>query len=142
MRHERQVRTTGFTLVEILVVTAIIAVLAAILLTVFARARESGRRTVCASNLKQIALAMQQYVGDNDGRYPGFGPLPDNWRHAISPYVKDAAIFRCPTFPAGYDWTENYTYNHRRLNVFLPPFPAKDITGVQESVLPNISTIF
>ena len=60
----------GFTLVEILVVIGVIALLAGIAFPVFSRARENGRRTSCASNLKQLGLAFQQYAQDNNGRYP------------------------------------------------------------------------
>jgi len=63
-------RFAGFTLIELLVVIAIIAILAAILFPVFARARESARRTSCASNLKQIGLAIMQYVQDYDDKFP------------------------------------------------------------------------
>jgi len=60
----------AFTLIEILVTIAIIAILAAIMFPVFARARENARRTSCLSNLKQLGLAIQQYVQDYDGYYP------------------------------------------------------------------------
>jgi prepilin-type N-terminal cleavage/methylation domain-containing protein/prepilin-type processing-associated H-X9-DG protein len=60
----------AFTLVEILVVIAIIALLAAILFPAFARARENARKSACMSNLKQISLAFHQYNTDNDSRFP------------------------------------------------------------------------
>jgi prepilin-type N-terminal cleavage/methylation domain-containing protein/prepilin-type processing-associated H-X9-DG protein len=57
-------RRSGFTLIELLVVIAIIGILAAMVFPVFARARESARKAVCLSNVKNIALAFQMYVGD------------------------------------------------------------------------------
>lgn len=66
----RSIRKRAFTLIELLVVIAIISILAAILFPVFARARENARRTSCLSNLKQIGLAVMQYVQDYDDTYP------------------------------------------------------------------------
>lgn len=63
-------KNKAFTLIEILVVIAIISILAAILFPVFARARENARRTSCLSNLKQIGLGVMQYTQDYDERYP------------------------------------------------------------------------
>ena len=96
---------TGFTLIELLVVIAIIAILAAILFPVFARAREKARQTTCASNEKQMALAMIQYANDYDDVYPsgagytnpgsGYVPLP-GWSYQIYPYVKSFNVYLCP----------------------------------------------
>lgn len=60
--------TQGFTLVEILVVLAIILLLAALLFPVFVRVRENARSATCVSNLKQLGLVWQMYAGDSDGR--------------------------------------------------------------------------
>jgi len=72
----------AFTLIELLVVIAIIAVLVSILLPSLAAARESGRATVCLSNLRQNHLAIQAYADENKGRSPAlgvpYGTLP-NW---------------------------------------------------------------
>ena len=61
---------SGFTLIELLVVIAIIAILAAILFPVFAKARQSARRTACLSNVKQLGLNWMMYVQDNDEQFP------------------------------------------------------------------------
>ena len=58
----------AFTLIELLVVIAIIAILMAILMPALNRAREQGRRAVCLSNLKQLALAWIMYADDNDDK--------------------------------------------------------------------------
>jgi len=63
-------RRMGFTLIELLVVIAIIGILAAMVFPVFARARESARKAVCLSNVKNIALAIQMYLADNNDTLP------------------------------------------------------------------------
>jgi len=60
----------GFTLIELLVVIAIIGILAAMVFPVFARARESARKAVCLSNVKNLALAVQMYLADNNDTFP------------------------------------------------------------------------
>jgi prepilin-type N-terminal cleavage/methylation domain-containing protein/prepilin-type processing-associated H-X9-DG protein len=59
-------KSKAFTLIELLVVIAIIGILAAMVFPVFARARESARKAVCLSNVKNIALAVQMYLADNN----------------------------------------------------------------------------
>src|SRR6266540_5783314 len=60
----------GFTLVELLVVIAVIAILAALLLPTLARGKASAKSAVCKSNLRQQGLALIMYV-DDYGKYPG-----------------------------------------------------------------------
>lgn len=99
-------RRKAFTLIEILVVIAIISVLAAILFPVFARARENARRASCQSNLRQLALGFMQYMQDYDERTPlrhGAAPslvtaqTPYGWADSLQPYLKSTQIFKCPS---------------------------------------------
>jgi prepilin-type N-terminal cleavage/methylation domain-containing protein len=94
----------AFTLIELLVVISIIALLAALLLPVLSRAKESGRATVCLSNLHQIGLALQLYVQDNNNRLPvmydksltatNAVPTPDI---VLSNCLGNVRVLRCPS---------------------------------------------
>jgi prepilin-type N-terminal cleavage/methylation domain-containing protein/prepilin-type processing-associated H-X9-DG protein len=72
----------GFTLVELLVVVAIIAVLIALLLPALSAVKERARRAYCGSNLRQIALAHQMYLDDyQDNFLYNFGSLNVRWSY-------------------------------------------------------------
>jgi len=74
----------GFTLIELMIVIAIIAILAAILVPNFIRARAQGQLTACKSNLKNIGTALEMYSTDNSGHYPtALGQLTPNYLKII-----------------------------------------------------------
>jgi len=62
---------SGFTLIELLVVIAVIALLASLVLPALGRAKQKAIQTSCLSNLKQVGVALQMYIDDNENVLPG-----------------------------------------------------------------------
>jgi prepilin-type N-terminal cleavage/methylation domain-containing protein len=87
----------AFTLIELLVVLAIITIILGILLPAGERVRHQAYIDKCASNLRQIGLALQMYAGDNNGNYPRtrFDPT------YMNPLVTDTGITAADPFQAG-----------------------------------------
>jgi prepilin-type N-terminal cleavage/methylation domain-containing protein len=114
-------RRRAFTLMELLLVIAIIAVLAALLLPALSSAKMKGQRINCLNNLGQLALAVQMYVADNSGKLPENNPASTDLAQATNtwvtgnmkidyqatnqlliqqgklfPYAPHLSLFRCP----------------------------------------------
>ena len=115
-----------------MVVIAIIAILAAILFPVFARARENARRASCQSNEKNIALGFKQYIQDSDEVYPNMGVADTTGSttnalvaapNGLEPYVKSMAILVCPSDSA----TDQTSY------IYDPAYGT--VSGKNESTL-------
>ena len=99
-------RHNGFSLIELLVTVALLAVLSALLLPVLARLQEQGRRAACQNNLKQLGIAFQLYLGDWDQTYPNpydgsrktdTGRIFLTWKRAIFRYAASPGVFKCPS---------------------------------------------
>src|SRR5207249_8820244 len=107
-RNERKVqkmknrtsRKSGFTLVEIMIVVAIIGLLAAIAIPNFIRARTTSQKNACINNLRQIDGAIQQWALENKKDSAATVGFTD-----VSPYLKNAVI--CPS--GGTAFSDSYT---------------------------------
>lgn len=108
----------AFTLVELLVVIAVVVILVALLFPVFASARSKARQTQCLSNMRQLGQATMMYAQDSDDLYPYGGDPSDidtdswkNWKggkywnaaktlrplpDVMAAYVKESDLWRCP----------------------------------------------
>ena len=105
---------TGFTLIELLVVIAIIAILLALLLPAVQQARESARRTQCKNNLKQIGLALHNYLSTNSVFPPSYcigAAKGGTWSiHArILPFLDQANAYTLADLTVGYSDPPNST---------------------------------
>lgn len=120
--REHAMRRKGFTLIEMLVVCAIMSVIAGILFPAFSATREAGRRTACLSNSHQLTCALLLYAQDydevlcpvNTGSVDGshYQSNIQRWPNLVYSYCKNTAVFVCPTAPFP----------------FVPPTKAKPVS--------------
>jgi prepilin-type N-terminal cleavage/methylation domain-containing protein len=146
----------AFTLVELMVVVAIIAVLVALLLPAVQASRESARRVSCGNNLRQLALGCQQHL-EQQGFFPsggwgwgwagdpdrGLGPSqPGSWAYSILPYIEQASLFALPADAACAMPLPTFACPTRR-SATLHPTPVYGSTGetMRNATTPTASTL-
>jgi len=131
-------RSRGFTLIELLVVIAIIAVLISLLLPAVQSAREAARRAQCVNNLKQLGLAMHNYM-DANGVMPMGGYFNDKsptlpWMHGcligLTAFMEQGNIYN--TFNASlryYQYPENDTVMAHKMATLACPSDIEVLEG-------------
>src|ERR1700710_2342317 len=95
-------KKAGFTLVEIMIVVAIIGLLAAIAIPNFVKARATSQANACINNLRQIDAAVNQWALENHKTTGGTAPTLAN---DLTPYIKLSSANTIPGCPAGGNYT-------------------------------------
>ncbi len=132
----RSPRPSGFTLIEVLVVVAIIALLLSILLPSLNGAREQAKAVACSSNLKQITTGLAMYRNDNRGSLPPTvwsesawsAEKADLWFYKLKKELPDGNVFHCPgdPFASKFDF-EGVHRRERRGSVTITPRVNADV---------------
>lgn len=133
-------RQRGFTLIELLVVIAIIAILIALLLPAIQQAREAARRTHCKNNLKQIGLALHNYLDVHSAFPPSYCVVPGvtttvggQWSAfaRILPYLEQANLQNLINWNVNYSTQVNVAIT--RVPAYLCPSDPNDVVRVNPS---------
>ncbi|WP_205678972.1 DUF1559 domain-containing protein [Aquisphaera insulae] len=131
----------GFTLIELLVVIAIIAVLIALLLPAVQSAREAARRAQCINNLKQIGLALHNYLSTSNVFPPvtvmpkGRTSQPWSGLVRILPYLEQGNLYNAVNWNAQFEFTSSPTLAMTRVGAFLCPSEVQDVARVGTSMI-------
>jgi prepilin-type N-terminal cleavage/methylation domain-containing protein/prepilin-type processing-associated H-X9-DG protein len=115
-------RAAGFTLVEVLVVIAVIGMLIALLLPAVHAAREAARRSQCSSQMKQIGLGIHNYEATHRTFPPTFTRKPNH--HLLTfllPYLEQQAVYGKYTFAKDWSAAENQPATDVDLAIFVCP---------------------
>ncbi len=149
--REKILNVRAFTLIELMVVIAVIGIIAGLLLPALGRAKDKGRQAFCRNNLKQLTLAMVMYHGDNKDQFPTpgssskYGPQDADWiwwhygrevsNSSLAKYVSEfnPRLFTCPADSVARDLqtkgilpSDPYRYSYALTSYDLEENPLND----------------
>jgi len=116
MARAKTLPARGFTLVEILVVVAIVGLLMALVVPVLMNSRSQARRIQCANNLRELHRGVNLYCMDNRMLYPILALKPSanssamRLRDLLEPILRDPRVFKCPEDRQGFFEKEGSSY--------------------------------
>jgi prepilin-type N-terminal cleavage/methylation domain-containing protein/prepilin-type processing-associated H-X9-DG protein len=156
----------AFTIVEFLIVMAIISILSSILLPLLSKARDRARKAVCMNNLRQIYISLSMYLNDYDEYFPcADDPVSLNpyywlwmgrgWRKILMPYIKkninekDPSILYCPsdrTAPkkwesTSYGYSMSFYHSSEQINMMNDKSYTYDINKIMPSIGQKLSKV-
>ncbi len=139
-QQNRIARLTGFTLVELLVVIAIIGILVALLLPAVQAAREAARRNSCQNNLKQVGLALQNYVSAR-GVLPPAAEIPAGTifqpfsaQSRLLEYLEEGNLATLIDFDQDKQFTNNPRAAATRVSSFQCPSEQNDLARITPTI--------
>jgi len=131
IKPSRKWSQQGFSIIELLLVIAVLAILAALLFPLFTQSKRASYRVRCLNNLRQFSAAFALYANDWDGIWPCPGgkrddqnPYGNYWSQSgpggLNPYIRNNSIWCCPLMPP---WESKYPARTYTMNSYLRETP-------------------
>lgn len=94
---QRNRNRSAFTLVELLVVVAILGILAALMMPALSSAKAKASSISCLNRVRQLGMSLMLYSDDFEGQYPPRRQSTNTWPYRLQPYYRDAKMLECPS---------------------------------------------
>jgi prepilin-type N-terminal cleavage/methylation domain-containing protein len=113
-----RLKNKGFTLLELMIVIAIISILAVVMIPNFVNARNAAKLTSCKTILRNISTVVEMYSQDNEGKYPASNFIITLTGNPLSGYIDK--VYICPVAKANYEYKQ--INNGVSYNIYCPTY--------------------